>query len=91
MQALPGRPDFDAIAQRWHDLAQRRLAYYTELYRSGRWRRYYTQDRFAVRMLDVIRAADDWSGLVSRAHELTARMRRPKQAEPLDDKLRSAA
>ena len=63
MQALPSRPRLDQIAQKWHDLAQRRLDYYTELYRSGRWRMYYTQDRFAIRMLDVINAAKQWREL----------------------------
>ena len=63
MQASPGRPRLDQIALKWHDLAQRRLDYYTELYRSGRWRHYYTQERFAVRMLDVINAARKWRRL----------------------------
>ncbi len=63
MQALPSRPNLDKIALKWHDLAQRRLDHYTELYRSGRWSRYYTQDRFAIRMLDVIEAAKRWRDL----------------------------
>ena len=63
MQALPSRPRLDAIALKWHDLAQRRLDHYTELYRSGRWQRYYTQERFAIRMLDVINAAKQWRAL----------------------------
>ena len=37
MRVLHGSPRFEKIAQRWHDLAEQRLAYYTELYRSGRW------------------------------------------------------
>jgi hypothetical protein len=46
------------IAHKWHDLAERRLAYYNELYRTGRWRHYFeTQEQFAMRMLDVIKAA----------------------------------
>jgi len=63
MQAVAGGPDFKAIAHKWHDLAERRLDYYTELYRSGRWRHYYTQERFAMRMLDVIEAAKRWRAL----------------------------
>ncbi|MCW5690199.1 MAG: TIGR03809 family protein, partial [Pseudolabrys sp.] len=51
------------IAQRWHGLAEQRLAYYTELYRSGRWKHYYTQEAFAARMLDVIAAAKKWRKL----------------------------
>ncbi len=63
MQTVAGGPDFKKIAHKWHDLAERRLDYYTELYRSGRWQHYYTQDRFAMRMLDVIEAAKRWRGL----------------------------
>lgn len=50
------------VARRWLDLAERRLAYYDELYRSGRWRHYFdTEEQFAVRMLDVIRAAKNFA------------------------------
>ena len=73
MQALPSRPRLDEIALKWHDLAQRRLDYYTELYRSGRWQHYYTQERFAVRMLDVINAAKKWREL--------AGVQKPERAE----------
>ena len=46
------------IARQWHDLAERRLASYEEIYRSGRWKHYFrTQEEFAERMLDVIAAA----------------------------------
>ena len=55
------------ISVRWSDLAERRLAYYTELYRSGRWQHYYTRERFAMRMLDVIKAAKTWRELAERA------------------------
>jgi hypothetical protein len=37
MPALPGAPRFDEISRKWLDLAERRLAYFAELYRSGRW------------------------------------------------------
>lgn len=48
----------EEIAHQWLGLAERRLAYYQELYRSGRWTLYYpTQERYASRMLDAIRAA----------------------------------
>jgi hypothetical protein len=85
MQVLPGRPDFDQIALKWHDLAQRRLDHYTELYRTGRWQHYYTQERFAMRMLDVIEAAKRWRELAG-----VQRAERP-DVPPGDDKLRSAA
>lgn len=46
----------ERVTRKWLDLAERRLAYYDELYRSGRWTLYFrTKDHFAVRMLDVIK------------------------------------
>jgi hypothetical protein len=83
MQALPSRPRLDQIALKWHDLAQRRLDYYSELYRSGRWRLYYTQERFAARMLDVIAAARKFAELAG-----VPQNEKPPQR---DDELRPAA
>jgi uncharacterized repeat protein (TIGR03809 family) len=87
MQALPGRPSFDQIAKKWHDLAERRLAHYTELYRSGRWQHYYTQELFATRMLDVINAAKKWRALAAGLQN-TDRAEEPTRR---DDKMRPAA
>jgi uncharacterized repeat protein (TIGR03809 family) len=86
MQVLPSRPRLDQIALKWHDLAQRRLDYYTELYRSGRWRHYYTQERFAVRMLDVINAARKWRDLAGLPPVAAA-----EHASRHDDSMRPAA
>lgn len=56
--AAPNRFNIEASARQWHALAERRLAAYLELYRSGRWRHYYSsQEEFAARMLDVIKVA----------------------------------
>jgi hypothetical protein len=67
MPAVQGAPRFDVIARQWHALAERRLAYFTELYRSGRWTHYYTRERFASRMLDVIKATKVWGDLAGQA------------------------
>ncbi len=64
MSATQSAAPFDDLSQRWHALAERRLAHFTELHRSGRWRLYYpTEQQFAARMLEVIRAAKVWSEL----------------------------
>jgi hypothetical protein len=67
MPALPDGLHFDRISRNWHDLADRRLSYFIELYRSGRWQHYYTQESFAVRMLDVIKVTKAWGELADRA------------------------
>jgi len=63
MPAPPGVPRLDELSRRWLDLAERRLSYFTELYRCGRWRRYYTPEQFAKRVEDVMRAVTAWRGL----------------------------
>jgi hypothetical protein len=75
-------PDLRDIARRWHALAERRLASYDELYRSGRWKHYYaTQEEFATRMLDVIKAAKAYQKIVGD----------PGPAAPRAEPLRPAA
>lgn len=67
MPAAQGGPRFDDLTRRWHDLAERRLAHFAELYHSGRWRLYYrTEQQFAARMLEVIRMAKIWALLAGR-------------------------
>ncbi len=64
MPHVPGAPRFDLMARKWHALADRRVHYYNELYRSGRWTHYFaSRELFALRMLDVIRAAKSWAKL----------------------------
>lgn len=59
----PCLPPFDAIVRKWSDLAERRQAYFIELYQSGRWTHYYTQRTFALRMRDVLANAKTWREL----------------------------
>lgn len=67
MPTAHGEQPFQNLACRWHALAERRLAYYDELYRSGRWRHYYaSQEAFAARMVDVIRATRIWADLAGQ-------------------------
>ena len=56
---------FDKIAEKWHALAQRRLAYIRELERSGRWKRYYTEELYALCLRDAERAVTLWSRLAT--------------------------
>ena len=67
MLATPGAPRLDEISRKWLALAERRLAYFAELYRSGRWQRYYIRERFTVLMRDVIGAVKTWKRLAAQA------------------------
>jgi uncharacterized repeat protein (TIGR03809 family) len=63
---FPSTPH-DVVAQKWRALAERRRAHFVELYRSGRWQRYYTRDQFAARLRDVMDAADTWAKLAPKS------------------------
>jgi uncharacterized repeat protein (TIGR03809 family) len=90
MPVTHGGLPFDDLSRRWHDLAERRLRHFVELYRSGRWQRYYaSEEQFAARMLDVIRAAKVWARLAGRAQPALADAAAMTRAEP--EGLRPAA
>jgi uncharacterized repeat protein (TIGR03809 family) len=61
-----GVPRFDELSRQWLALAERRLAYFSELYRSGRWQRYYTAESFADQVVDVMKAVTVWRELVGQ-------------------------
>ena len=51
----------DKVAHKWRRLAERRRAHFVELYYSGRWKHYYTEERFLLSMREAIRAAERWA------------------------------
>ena len=67
MPARQSSQRLDRITRQCLELAERRLAYYDELYRSGRWTRYFaTQEHFARRMLDVVTVCKTFRQLLAR-------------------------
>jgi uncharacterized repeat protein (TIGR03809 family) len=98
-----GGPRLDEISRKWRSLADRRLVYFSELYRSGRWKHYYTEESFAARMRDVIKAARVWRDLAERtlaaqilaeqefADQASAERPSGRQARPRTKRMRPAA
>jgi uncharacterized repeat protein (TIGR03809 family) len=56
-------PQLESATARFRALALRRHAYYLELFKSGRWTHYFTEQEFIERMRDVMRATELWSRL----------------------------
>ena len=50
----------EEVAQKWRALAERRCAYFLELHRSGRWRHYYSEEQFLVRLREAIELSERW-------------------------------
>ena len=66
MAAMQNEVRFDKIAEKWHALAQRRLAYIGELARSGRWKWYYAEEQFTLQLREAERAVALWAKLAGR-------------------------
>ena len=58
------------IVSRWCNLAERRLEHLTELFESGRWRRYHTELEFLENIQEAKAAVETWRDLLSREASL---------------------
>ena len=52
--------------RKWHSLAERRRRYFVELYRSERWKRYYTEEEFRSHRRDVVENVEMWEQVLQR-------------------------
>jgi uncharacterized repeat protein (TIGR03809 family) len=59
----------DNAARKWRVLAERRQAHFVELYESGRWKHYYSEQEFLAAMRQSIRAAERWAEIAPRAED----------------------
>ena len=53
------------IVARWSALAEQRLDYLTELFETGRWRRYHSEREFLENIREAKSAVETWRGLLS--------------------------
>jgi uncharacterized repeat protein (TIGR03809 family) len=54
------------VVARWCDLAERRLEYLTELFETGRWRRYFSECAFLENIQEAKAAVEIWRELSTR-------------------------
>ena len=54
------------IVARWCNLAEQRLLYLTELFDTGRWRRFYSEQAFLENIREAKIAVETWHDLLSR-------------------------
>jgi uncharacterized repeat protein (TIGR03809 family) len=53
------------IVARWCELAEQRLDHLTELFESGRWRRYHSERAFLENVREARSAVETWRGLLT--------------------------
>jgi uncharacterized repeat protein (TIGR03809 family) len=58
------------IVARWCSLAERRLDYLTELFETGRWRRYHSEAAFLENIQEAKAAVETWRDLLTREASL---------------------
>ena len=58
------------IVARWCNLAERRLEYLTELFETGRWRRFHSELEFLQNIKEAKAAVETWRNLLSREASL---------------------
>jgi hypothetical protein len=63
MPATDSPGSLDAATRGFRDLAMRRHAYYLDLLKSGRWRRYFSEMEFAAHLREVMIVTRAWDGL----------------------------
>jgi uncharacterized repeat protein (TIGR03809 family) len=54
------------IVERWCVLAEQRLDYLTDLFESGRWRRFYSETAFLENIQEAKTAVESWRTLLTR-------------------------
>jgi uncharacterized repeat protein (TIGR03809 family) len=54
------------VVARWCNLAEQRLEYLTELFETGRWRRYHSERAFLENIQEAKAAVETWRDLLSR-------------------------
>jgi uncharacterized repeat protein (TIGR03809 family) len=74
-------PLVDQAAQKWRAFAERRRAHFVELYRSGRWKQYYSEERFLACLREAMRESERWATLAPS----------PKRQSPSEEAFSNAA
>ncbi len=51
------------LSRKWYALAVQRRDHLADLYHSGRWRRYFTEQEFLALMRDTVKSVENWAAL----------------------------
>jgi uncharacterized repeat protein (TIGR03809 family) len=77
---MPWRPE--AFARKWLALAERRRTHLTELYESGAWKRYFTEETLRAHMREAVREVERWSAMVDDTAPAAPERREAPAASP---------
>ncbi len=57
----------DPVALKWRNLADRRRAHLVDLYLTGRWKRYYSEEQFLACFRETMSMADRWNEIAPKS------------------------
>lgn len=60
---------WECVALKWRRLAEQRRAHHLDLYRSGRWKHYYTDEEFLIEMRKAAAIAERWAQIAPLPEE----------------------
>jgi uncharacterized repeat protein (TIGR03809 family) len=63
---------WERVALKWRALAEGRRAHFHDLYRSGRWKHYYTDQEFLAEMRSAVDIAERWAAIAPLPEEREA-------------------
>jgi len=66
---VPAQPYTNALEQtalKWRALAERRQTHFADLFQSGRWKHYYSEDQFLFEFRQAVAAAERWARIAPR-------------------------
>jgi uncharacterized repeat protein (TIGR03809 family) len=66
MTPSPYAKKTEETARKWRALLQRRRQHLTELYRNGRYKKYFTEESLLQQMRGAAKAVEEWDALVAR-------------------------
>lgn len=69
---LQATVQWESIALKWRKIAEQRRDHHFELYRSGRWHHYYTEEEFLTEMRKAVALAERWVELAPSRQEREA-------------------
>jgi len=68
-RVLPAARNWERIALKWRAMAEQRRAHFRDLYRSGRWKHYYTDAQFLTEMRQAVAVAERWAKIAPLPEE----------------------
>src|SRR5215467_13814133 len=69
-QSLPSQTSVE-VTQKWRALAEQRHRHFMELHETGRWKHYYSEHEFLIRLRESVRLLQTWEELTTETAPAT--------------------